>query len=140
MSQAAAFADAIRSRFTTEFAIPNALPVRYDNVPTENEPSTGRRASISIQLGQSSQVSVAGAGGRRWRTVGVALVQLFEPLGVGEGALLQLFGALQDAFRNVSIADPQIRFQSVSMVAPMLVENGHFTATAAVEFLADEFN
>lgn len=138
-SEVVSIANAVRGRFATVFATPNNLPVQYDNVTDEQQPSKGRRATFTIQFGRSTQTTMGGPGQRQWRTVGVALCQMFEPVGVGDGALLALFGLLQDAFRNVSLSSPAIRFQSVSMVAPPILEDGHYAATASIEFLADEY-
>lgn len=135
MSKIAELAGLIRVHFRDNVT---GLSVIHDNVPEPDVPPDGRWARLTIQDGVTQQVAFSGAT-QVYRTVGVALLQVFEPLGVGDGALRGALGQVQDAFRGVVLAGPpQMRFQSPYLVAPPLREQGWWSVTMAIPFLADE--
>ena len=94
--------DALRTRFGTEIEDALSLKVLYDNSPPfesdENphappNPQTERWARFTVLPGESIVAETAGTL-NTFRTPGVVQVQCFGPLGVGDGALLDLVDAI----------------------------------------------
>ncbi len=115
MSQAA-IANSIRARFKAEVADEvEGLVVLYDNHRDSAVPGTGRWVRFSIRFGETFQATFANVGSRTFRTAGVAYAELYEPEGVGDGGQLALADTIIAAFRGVSLASPQIVFDSPSV-------------------------
>lgn len=139
MSLVVEIANAVRGRFATEVAAPESLPVVYDNLPDQTQPNGTRWCRLSIRLGLSQHVASGGEGRRRIRTAGVALAQLFSPLGEGETPGNELVGAVQDAFRNVSLpVGAGLTFKPPYISAPPIREDSWWMVPVAIEFYADE--
>lgn len=141
MSLAVEIANAVRTRFYEEVVGgEDGLLVVYDNVPDAAIPSNSRWVRFSVRLGEQRQVSVASTGGRRFRTAGVALVHLFEPIGIGDGAQLALVATIQDAFRSVSLDGPPfITFDPPYVSAAPIREDSWWLLPVVIPFRADEY-
>lgn len=136
MSQLREIAAVIRQRFATQIATPLSLQVAYDNAPF-TPPASGRWCRLAVLLGAQAQVEI---GMPRFRTVGVAIAQLFDPVGQGDGAQLDVVDAIVDAFRSVSIAGPpHIAFQPPYVSAPPIRDDAWWTVAVTIPFRADEF-
>ena len=114
---AQAVGNAIRSRFATQVATPQSLLTFYDNQDSESAPPSARWARVSVLFGESRQASFGSTGGRQFRTTGVASVELYEPIGAGDGAQLALADVVVSAFRGVTLASPSIVFASPNVTA-----------------------
>lgn len=107
-----AIANAIRSRFKTLVADTKSLPTQYDNQAFT--PTSGTAwARVTVLFGESAQVSFGGPLGRRSRTVGVLMVQVFSPVDKGDGDLLTLAGEIATAFKGVTDTGVHFRIPSV---------------------------
>lgn len=141
MSDIVDIAAAIRSRFATEVATPNTLQVAHDNAPF-TPPASGRWARLTVLFGVQTGADF-GAASKRYRTAGVAMAQLFEPIGIGDGAQLALVSDVQDAFRGVSLpGPPHIAFQPPYVSAPPArdEQGGYWLTVVTIPFRADEFS
>lgn len=96
---------AIRDRFQTLVATPNALPVVHDNAPEPNIAANWCR--FSIRVDSTQQVSM---GERRFRMRGAATAILFGPIVKGDASVTTLGEDVIAAFRGVQIASPYIAF------------------------------
>ncbi len=96
-----AMANAIRSRFKTQVADALSLDTQYDNQGRDN-PDNVTWCRLTVKPGQTQQVSIGSPGANRDRTPGVAIAQLFCPIGFGDGNLLNVADSVRTAFRRVS--------------------------------------
>lgn len=114
---AQAVGNAIRARFQAQVATPQSLLTFYDNQDTDSAPPSSRWARVSVLFGETRQASFAGVGTRQFRTTGLASVELFEPIGSGDGAQLALADVVVAAFRGVTLSSPSVVFDSPSVTA-----------------------
>jgi hypothetical protein len=113
-----AIANAVRGRFKTLVQDATAgLLVVYDNHRNDDVPSTGRWVRFSVLFGETRIASVAQAGGRRYRTTGIAIAEVYEPIGKGESAQLPIADTITIAFRGVTLTSPQIIFDAPTLTA-----------------------
>ena len=139
-SLVADIANDVRARFNTLVAVARSLKTVFDNQVETTVPAEERWCRFAVQLGLQQQVTTGGPGTRRFRTVGVALAQLFEPIGQGDGSQLEIVAAIQDAFRNVSLPGlPHITFDPPYVSAPPVREDSWWQCVVAIPFRADEF-
>lgn len=140
MSATVEIANAIRGRFAAQVATPQTLTTVYDNVPKSTIPTSGRWCRFVVLFGVQTQVAFAGVGGRRFRTIGQAIAQVFEPIGVGDGAQLAVVEAIQDAFRSVSLsATAFITFDPPYVASAPIREDSWWMVPVAIPFRADEY-
>lgn len=140
MSDIAEIAAAVRTRFAAQVATPNSLPVAQDNAPF-TPPATGRWARLTVLFGVQAGADFGGAQ-RRYRTTGLALAQLYEPVGVGDGAQLAIVSDIQDAFRGVTVGGPPFVAFGAPFVSapPAREEGGYWQTVVSIPFRADEFS
>ena len=132
-------ANLIRQRFNTLVTVAESLPTVWDNVPNATLPSSGRWCRMSVRMGAAEQLTLAGAGSA-YRVTGVALVQLFEPLGAGDGTQLGLVDAIVDAFRGVTLLGPPvIHFDPPYVSSPPSVDDGLWLQVVTIPFRVQEF-
>lgn len=131
----AAVAEAIRDRFTDQVATPNSLTVHHDNAPP-----TGLKASWYRLRIEPQSTTLVGTGGsaRRFRTEGVARVELFAPLTQGDGALLDVADDISAAFRGVQVASPDLHFRAPRLVGQATRTDAWFQRTMEIPFWFDE--
>jgi hypothetical protein len=92
---------AIRSRFQSQVAEVLDLPTIYDNDPTDPPTDNSIWCRFTI-LDGASRRTVCGV--PEYRLVGVAVAQLFGPVGRGDQALAEIADAIVAAFRGLSDA------------------------------------
>jgi len=129
----------VRQRFNTLVTVAESLPTVWDNVPNATLPASGRWCRMSVRMGAAEQLTLAGAGSA-YRVTGVALVQLFEPLGAGDGTQLGLVDAIVDAFRGVTLLGPPvIHFDPPYVSAPPTLDDGLWLQVVTIPFRVQEF-
>jgi hypothetical protein len=89
----------IRRRFATEVAEALSLVTIYDNDPA-SPPTDGSTWCRFYIVEGSSRRTVSGVA--EYRLVGLAVAQLYGPVGRGDGALQQMVDTIIAAFRGVS--------------------------------------
>lgn len=138
MSLLATMAGMVTDRFTE--ILPEALDMEIiqDNVDVQTLPSNARYCRLALRLGLTEQPE---AGTRMFRTTGVMLAQLFEPLGSGDGEQLEVVDYICDGFRGVTLTGPPIvAFSSPYISAPPIREGAFWLCVVAIPFRGDEFN
>lgn len=147
MSAHVAIKAAIRTRWRETIETPLQLLTVWDNAPVDESNAatavatkTGRWCRFAFNITSHKQVSIGGPGYRRFRTTGLALVQLFDVVGNGDGQQDLLVGLIQDAFRGVTIA-PQIRFGAPTPIgaASLDASRAYWLRVVQIPFTADEF-
>lgn len=124
----------VRARFNTLVTVAESLPTVWDNAPDQAIPNSGRWCRFSMRFGVQEQLTIAG-GSSAYRTASVALVQLFEPIGAGDGTQLGLVDAIVDAFRGVVLAGPPvIHFDPPYVSAPPSVDDGLWLQVVTIPF------
>lgn len=105
--------NAIRSRFKTEVADKNAgLVVIYDNAPDPDKDALWVR--FTVLEGDANQQSLGPP--RKFRTVGVAVGQVFALVDTGDRKALQVADKIKLAFRAISAGGVTYRTPSVKNV------------------------
>lgn len=124
----------VRARFNTLITVAEALPTVWDNAPDQAIPGSSRWCRFSMRFGVQEQLTIAG-GSSAYRTASVALVQLFEPIGAGDGTQLGLVDAIVDAFRGVVLAGPPVvHFDPPYVSAPPSVDDGLWLQVVTIPF------
>ncbi len=132
-------ASLIRQRFNTLVTVAESLPTVHDNAPNQTLPSAGRWCRLSLRMGAAEQLTLAGVDSS-YRIAGVALVQLFEPIGAGDGTQLGLVDAIVDAFRGVTLLGPPvIHFDPPYVSAPPTLDDGLWLQVVTIPFRVQEF-
>jgi hypothetical protein len=125
-------ANLIQARFAAQVATPAALPTIYDNDPTQPPADGSLWCRFTILDGRSRRITL---GVEQYRTVGVAVAQLFGPAGEGTSAQRQAADAIVAAFRCKTVDG--IRY-GVPSVANIGKENqGFYQINVACPFQAD---
>ena len=128
----------IRARFAAQITTGQSLTTVHDNVPNASVPSTGRWCRLSIRFGLSQATTVGGSAAQH-RTTGVAIVQLFEPFGNGDGSQLQIVDAITTAFRGVTLAGPPVvHFDPPYVSGDASVDDGLWQTNVAIPFRVEE--
>lgn len=129
----------VRARFATQITTGQSLTTLHDNVPNAVIPSTGRWCRLSMRFGQQDQLTAAGGARGRYRTIAIAQVQLFEPIGEGDGTQLELVDAIVTAFRGVVLAGPPpVHFDPAYVSAPPFLDEGHWVQVVTIPFRIEE--
>ena len=133
-SQIQTAAGLVRARFNTFVTVAETLPTVWDNAADQAIPGSGRWCRFSMRFGQQEQLTIAG-NSSAYRTASVALVQLFEPIGAGDGTQLGIVDAIVDAFRGVVLAGPPvIHFDPPYVSAPPSVDDGLWLQVVTIPF------
>jgi hypothetical protein len=96
-----AMANTIRSRFKTQIADVYSLITQYDNQSLDL-PDNEMCCRHAIDIHDSNQVSIGSPSSQRYRSEGMMMVQLFAPIGKGDGDLLELADAIDTAFSCIT--------------------------------------
>ena len=133
MSQALAI-QAVRDRFISQVATPNALVVVYDNGPVPA--SATPRAAVSVIVEDERQLTM---GARRFRITGRLDVELYVPRERGDAALLDLANDTLVAFRGAATSSPiAVRFTPApTLVGGIDYQDAMARRTVRVPFLCD---
>ncbi len=127
--------DAIKQRFRTQVEIGLGMPVVYDNGAHREDWPLWCRFSV---LGGTTRIAtVAGPGQRRYRTVGVAVAEVYAPVGKGEEPMRIAHDAIVAAFRGQAITSPDITFSAPSVSAGFR-DGGWWKRNIDIPFRADE--
>ena len=121
----AQIAGAIRARFSTEWPqLRPSAPVAYDNTafdPTRDALDAGGRnlaswVRLTIIPGDGFQASLGTP--RVWRATGIVVVQVFSPLGEGDGSAYSLADDVAAIFRGVTVQGVVFRAPSLTHIGP----------------------
>lgn len=133
----AAAANAIRDWFRDRAvgAVATALgPVLYDNVDTPAIPGAGRYVRFRVLDGAGTQITCGTTA--RYRATGRVVVELFDPLGIGDGAQLANADTVAAMFRGKRIASPMVAFDPPSITEGTRA-GAFFLRSVVVPFRAD---
>ncbi len=129
----------IRARFAAQITTPESLTTVQDNAPNQSLPTEGRWCRLSIRFGLQEQLTLGGNSAGHYRTTGIAQVQLFEPLGNGDGTQLELVDAIVTAFRGVVLAGPPpIHFDPPYVSTPPVLDDGLWLSVVTIPFRIEE--
>ena len=82
--------------------IKSALPTQYDNDDSFTKPESAPWCRFTVLQGETAQVTAGGF--KRFRQPGVAIAQIFVPVGEGGARALQIADQVKLAFRSVTAA------------------------------------
>lgn len=135
----------LSSHFATQMAsAESAVKIAYDNAQPLSPNPDPRSTEWCRYSYRPSLERAAAMGGTTWRGTGLALVQVFTPLGKGQGASLRILRSIQEIFA------PNGRTHSTLVSAGIWVRevlwsqqgeiDGWYQGVASVRFTADETN
>jgi hypothetical protein len=113
--------------------IMSALPTQYDNDASFDRPVGAPWCRFTVLQGDTRQVSCGGA--KRFRLPGVAVAQLFIPIGEGDKRGLELADDVNVAFRSLTASG--VKFMSPS-VQNMGRQEGEWQLNVSCPFFADD--
>ena len=125
----------IRSRFKTQIADTLSLETGYDNQDFD-PPNNANWCRLTIIPGDTDQVSIGAPASNRERTVGVMIAQLFVPLHVGDGVLLELADSVRAAFKRLT-ADAVV-FQTPKISSKPARDRSWWRINVACPFYTDD--
>lgn len=128
----------VRSRFQTEVVNleANGLPTHYDNDGTFEKPQDGARfVRFNILLVGTFQVETGAS--NRYRTTGLAVVQVFLPIGKGDKKNWILVDKIVAAFRGAE--DTGVQFKTPSPL-PVGRDGGYYQVNVELPFYFDDFS
>ncbi|MEE9140767.1 MAG: phage tail terminator-like protein [Alphaproteobacteria bacterium] len=129
----AATANVIRSRFATEFATARpTVPIHYDNVAGD-PPAASSWVRLTVVEGDSFQVAMGST--RRFRDTGVAIVQVFTPLGSGDGEAREIADDVQGIFKGLTVSGVVFRKPRAARIGP---DGRFYQVNVTIPFQADE--
>jgi hypothetical protein len=134
MSDFAARFNAIRSKFNTDVTTGLSLPTQFDNDPTEPDKSA-LWCRFTILPANSKQKSVGAPGANIFRTPGLAIAQLFGPLGQGDGDLLGKADDIIEAFCNTYTSGVHFGTPSIKQLGN---DGSFWQVNIAMEFWIDQ--
>lgn len=123
--------NAIRDRFDDEIVKKQNVTVLYDNDP--NGPPTDGSVWCRCTIKRTDTIQVE-SGPARYRRSGRVYAQLFGPVELGDGDLLDLADAIRAAFEGIS--DGGVRYGAVT-VRPIGVSGHEYQVNVEVPFMAD---
>jgi hypothetical protein len=126
---------AIRSRFNTQWStLRPTVPLYFDNAGDDvTPPQNSAWVRLTILPGASQQVEMGNT--RRWRRVGVLVVQIFVPAASGTGLAAELGDTVRDIFEGVTISGVIFRATSLNRVG---LDGAWLQYNASTSFQADE--
>lgn len=126
---------AIRSRFNTQWSsLRPTIPAFFDNAGDDvTPPEDSTWVRLTILPGDSSQVEMGNT--RRWRRVGVLIVQIFVPAASGTGLALELGDTVRDIFEGLTVSGVIFRATSLNRVG---LDGAWLQYNAITPFQADE--
>jgi hypothetical protein len=127
--------EAISARMST-VATAQAMTLVRDNAP-EPADRAAKWARLRISATAADLISMGGVGRRRFRTRGQFVLELHAPSKQGASTLRTLGDAVVTAFRGVSLASPNIRFQP-PVIGPIAEASGWSRRDVTVAFTFDE--
>lgn len=129
----------VRARFAAQITTAEAITTVHDNAPNATIPTAGRWCRLSVRFGQQDQLTLGGAVAGRFRTTAIAQVQLFEPVGEGDGTQLELVDAIVTAFCGVVLAGPpSIHFDPAYVSAPPSMDGSFWLQVVTIPFRVEE--
>lgn len=140
----AAVVQAIRDRFEELVATPIELPVTYSNQPRrlQGNPGASGWARLTVIGGARAQVATGNADGRRFRTTGLVVINLFAPLDEGDLSQLQLIDSISDAFLGVQLdldGPTYVHFSPPCPYGAATVDDAWWRQDVRIAFTADDF-
>jgi hypothetical protein len=117
-------ANAIRAHFTVEWLqLRPTVPIAYDNaafdpaldaLDPDGDPAPWVR--FTVLPGDGFQASLGTP--KVWRSTGVAVIQIFAPLGEGDGLANELADDVTAVFRGISLGGVILRAPSLTRIGP----------------------
>jgi hypothetical protein len=125
----------IRSRFNTQWtALRPTIPVFYDNAGDDVEPPENSEwVRLTVLPGDSQQVEMGRL--RRWRRVGVIIIQIFVPAASGTGLAQELGDTVKQIFEGITVSSVIFRATSLNRVG---LDGAWLQYNATTPFQADE--
>ena len=134
----AAIANSIRSHFNTEFTQARpTVPILWDNVKRSSEASPDQAwVRFSISEKEPTIRSFGAQDARRVDTPGIAVVEIFTPVGDGDGLLREIADTVSSIFNLRSVDN--IQFYETRLI-PMGQEGPFYRGVVLTDYVADVF-
>lgn len=126
---------AIRSRFNSQWStLRPTVPLYFDNAGDDvTPPQNSAWVRLTVLPGASQQVEMGRL--RRWRRVGVIVVQIFVPAASGTGLAMEIGDTVRDIFEGVTLSGVIFRATSLNRVG---LDGAWLQYNASTSFQSDE--
>ena len=135
-------ADAIFASFKTGMGSsrPNVV-IAWPNIEFDPNTDFDRSANeawarISLRTADSTQITVGTTGGRRFRTIGLVLVEVFAPLGLGQDTALAVADDVAASLRGITTSSNVVRL-GASSIEPEGREETYYQVNITTPFEFD---
>lgn len=108
--------NAIRTRFSTQWALGSNHPVAYPNAELANKPADDVWLRFSVQDGGAAQISMGDPGNNFHRHTGIVTVMIFTPLNQGDAEALQVADEVAAIFRGWQDPTTRVFFRTPPFV------------------------
>jgi hypothetical protein len=123
----------IEGRLATELALAPAIPVVFHNQPYTPTPNSSWVQCL-VSFGNNNYLTMGGTTGSSNSVIGLALVNIFTPKGVGPGANYTIGKRIRDLYNRVIVSgvhfDPPTGPEVVAAPAP----EGYFQTQVRMTF------
>jgi hypothetical protein len=93
----------IESRLATELASSPSIPVVFNNVPYAPTPDTSWVQCL-LNFGANNYLTLGTTAGSDNRIIGVIVLNIFTPLGVGSGANFTIAKRIRDLYNRINVS------------------------------------
>jgi hypothetical protein len=123
----------IEGRLATELALAPAIPIVFHNQPYTPTPNSSWVQCL-VSFGNNNYLTMGGTTGSSNSVIGLALVNIFTPKGVGPGANYTIGKRIRDLYNRVIVSgvhfDPPTGPEVVAAPAP----EGYFQTQVRMTF------
>lgn len=127
----------LASHFSTQMAsLEPLVTIAWDNAPPITPPDSMADEWCRYSFRPGSE-TIGALGGITWRGTGVVVVQVFTPLGRGQGPNLDVLRNVQTLFRDSSPISG-VRIQPPISIRQFGEQDGWYQGNATIPFESDE--
>ena len=123
----------IEVRLATELAASPVLPVVFHNMPYTPTPNSSW-VQCQVGFGTNEYLTMGSTAGASNNIIGIAVINVFTPAGVGSGANFTIAKRIRDLYNRINVSgvhfDPSIGPEVVASPAP----EGYFQTQVRLTF------
>ena len=129
---------ALAQHFATQMAsLEPSVKIQWENAQPLSQAPDPRTAEWCRYSFRPGLDQIGALGGITWRGTGVLMIQVFTPLGRGQGPNLDILRNVQTLFRTGSPISG-VRIESYSIAQQGATDDGWYQGTASIRFEIDE--
>jgi hypothetical protein len=128
--------EAISGRFNTQVEVPQGITVQYDNESPQDPPQGQTWVRFTVRPGNSDSVEYGST--ILYRLQGIAIAQIFTPLGIGDAAALQLADVIKTAFRTTFASPVKFLVPTIATIGRDASDSDWWQTNVIIPWFANE--